>query len=451
MQFGRKTRLTGAAGLLALLLAALLAAPGSHAAPTKPAPPPADAAGLQTVQTPYYSMYTDLDPDAVQEASLRMTRMAEEYHERTKGFAGTVNSRLPFYLFKTPEPYFRRGGIPGSAGVYMRSGGDRRLMAIAGEETSDRTWHVVQHEGFHQFADATIGELPTWINEGLAEYFGEAVWTGDMFVAGIIPPRRLKEIQGKIKGKEFRPLKEMMQVSQAEWNARLASDNYHQAWAMSHFLAHGDDGKYQGAFVTFMRAIGKGVQWEKAWAQSFGSADGFEKVWADWWLAQSADPTADLYARATLSTLTSYVARAYNQKQNFTSLDGFLKAVETKEFKLSGENWLPPALLDRAIKGMARDDTKFSMEPGGKGQSPKLIAVRPDGVKMIATFPVRPTVPVKVSVDVDDLAPAVEKAKAAAAAGGKKADARAKLQDAIRRNPKSDAMPAAKQALNELK
>ena len=32
-----------------------------------------------------------------------------------------------------------------------------------------RTWHVVQHEGFHQFVFAVIrGEIPTWVNEGLA-------------------------------------------------------------------------------------------------------------------------------------------------------------------------------------------------------------------------------------------------------------------------------------------
>ena len=446
--------LAGAAGLALNLLAqpgtpAVAAQAGGRGAAAGGAP--ADAAGLKTVQTPYYTMYTDLEPEAVQEATLRMTRMAEEYNDRTKGFAGSVNKRLPFYLFQTPEEYYRRGGLPGSAGVYMRRGDDRRLMAIAGEKTTDGTWHVIQHEGFHQFADATIGELPTWINEGMAEYFGEAIWTGDGFVAGVIPPRRLATIQQKIKEKEFRPLKEMMQVTLAEWNSRLAIDNYHQAWAMTHFLAHGDDGAYQGAFVNFMKAIGKRVPWQKAWDQYFGSADGFEVKWAAWWLKQPANPTADTYSKATLSTLTSYIARAYAQKQNFTTLDGFLKAVEQKEFKIEGDYWLPPALLERAIKSMSRDETKYSMEPGGKNQSPKLIAVRPDGVKMTATFPVRPTVPVKLTIEIDDLTPAVEKAKAAVDAGGKKAEIRAQLQEAIRRNPRSEAMPVAKKLLAELK
>jgi hypothetical protein len=235
---------------------------------------PARAADLKVVQTPYYVLHTDLPPEGVQETSLRMSRMAEEYHERTKAFSGKVNKRLPFYLFTDPADYHKAGGLPGSAGVFMTRGMDKKLMAIAGQELTDSTWHTVQHEGFHQFADATIGDLPTWVNEGLAEYFGEAVWTGDGFVVGIVPARRLEVIQEGIREKGFRPLPEMMRVTLREWNMNLAAENYHQAWAMAHFLAHADNGKYQAAFVNFVRGVNQKVPWQKAWDQAFGSAAG---------------------------------------------------------------------------------------------------------------------------------------------------------------------------------
>ena len=35
-------------------------------------------------------------------------------------------------------------------------------------------------------------------------------------------------------------------------------ENYDQAWTMVQFLAHAENGKYQGAFVKFMRAIATG-------------------------------------------------------------------------------------------------------------------------------------------------------------------------------------------------
>ena len=35
------------------------------------------------------------------------------------------------------------------------------MMAVAGEKASGYAWHVVQHEGFHQFAEYVIkADLP---------------------------------------------------------------------------------------------------------------------------------------------------------------------------------------------------------------------------------------------------------------------------------------------------
>src|SRR2546430_1416753 len=81
-------------------------------------------AGMQAYQSPYYDLYSDLEPERVQEALLRMTRMAEEYHERTKDFSGVIRTKFPFYLFKDGADYYAAGGMVGSAGVFMsRNGG----------------------------------------------------------------------------------------------------------------------------------------------------------------------------------------------------------------------------------------------------------------------------------------------------------------------------------------
>ncbi len=52
-------------------------------------------AELKTYQTKYYVLHTDLEQDGVRELISRLTVMADEYHERTRGFAGTVRVRLP--------------------------------------------------------------------------------------------------------------------------------------------------------------------------------------------------------------------------------------------------------------------------------------------------------------------------------------------------------------------
>src|SRR3954468_12999444 len=164
---------------------ALVSASAAHAAD----PPPPD---LRVYESPHYLIHTDLPPAEAREAQVRTTRMAEEYVRRTAGFAGQIKGRLPFYLYKDLPDYTRAGGVEGSAGAFD---GDK-LMAVTLRRDdgviSLATWHVVQHEGFHQFAHAVIGgKVPMWADEGLAEYFGEGLFTGDGFVAGLIPQARL--------------------------------------------------------------------------------------------------------------------------------------------------------------------------------------------------------------------------------------------------------------------
>src|SRR5439155_13186136 len=236
---------------------------------------------------------------------------------RTKDFSGAIRQKFPFYLFKQEEDYYAAGGARGSAGVFNPN--NNTLMAmVLGDRVGQSTWNVVQHEGFHQFAQAVIGgELPVWVNEGLAEYFGEGVFTGDSFVTGLIPPQRLLRVQKEMQSREMRPIKRMMLLAHADWNADLTLANYDQAWSMVHFLAHAENGKYQNAFVAFMRAIGRGQQWEQAWLANFGSAEGFETKWQNFWTELKPDATAALYMKANVLTLTSALARGTAPRQKF--------------------------------------------------------------------------------------------------------------------------------------
>src|SRR5438445_154730 len=123
------------------MFAALLACGGAHAALATPAPgasktapkiwvlPPTIATRLAVYQTPYYTIHTDLDPDDVREASMRMTHMAEEYRARTRDFSGEVRQRLAVYLFRKEADYRAAGGPDDSEGVFLTD----RLMAVAGE------------------------------------------------------------------------------------------------------------------------------------------------------------------------------------------------------------------------------------------------------------------------------------------------------------------------------
>ncbi len=348
--------------------------------------PPAVAAHLKTFDTPYYTMHTDISEAEVREADLRMTRMFEEYQKRTAGFSGQINSKFPFFLFKSPEDYYASGAIPQSDGVFMRDQFGRRLMAIAGDHTSDMTWHIVQHEGFHQFADSVIhGELPIWVNEGLAEYFGEARWTGDGFVSGLIPPDRLKEVNIAILRKTFKPFATMMSMTREEWGSHLDYANYTQAWAMIQFLGHGENGRYQQFFIAFMNNLNRGTPATQAWNNVFGTDTvAFQKQFEKWWLALPANPTRSEYVRAGVATLTSFLARATIQKQSFTDPADFIKNIKLPDLDTTRDIWLPPKLFED-VSPMVEKIGKWSFETK-KNLPPKLVLVDDDGTKYVGTF-----------------------------------------------------------------
>lgn len=349
-----------------------------------PVLPAVGQTGLKTYETRYYIIYSDLDREAVLEAESRITAMAEMYYERTKGFGGKITKKLPFYLYSRPADYYAAGGFPGSAGVYN----GRELMAIARRETDAATWHVVQHEGFHQFVHAFIGGgIPIWANEGLAEYFGQGIYTGDGYVTGVIPPQRLARLKRWIAEGEVKSIEQMMTTSHAAWNAGLSIVNYDQAWSMIHFLAHAENGRYQSAFNGFIRGISHGMRWVHAWRKNFGTGTrAFEQKWRDYWMQMPPNPTADLYAKATVAALTSFYARAFSQRQIFRSFEAFREAARAGCLKSHSEDWLPPGLLADALK---EADQCGAWQVHKRAGGYELICTMDDGTRLTGTFEIR--------------------------------------------------------------
>ncbi len=322
--------------LLRVLMLALSCAVAGDiiAQPAVPLP-----ARFRVLQTPYYTLTTDLPPEDSQEAVLRLSRLAEEYAERTKGFGGRMPAKMPIFLFLEKQDYVGAGAPPDSMGYFVidpREGKNTRLLVYAGDRADPRRWQIIQAKGFHQFARAAVGNLPAWVERGLGEYFGDAIWTGDSYVGGIIHPGRLKLLRPLMTEGRLLALTDLLRLRSEQWDLVNASNNYHHGWALTHFMAHGDNGKYQTGFATYVRAGGRQIPWEKAWVDAFGAPDKFEPKFAKWWNDLPEDPTAALYTRATLSTFASFVARAHAQQKSYRTIEDLAAAVKVGELRLVG-------------------------------------------------------------------------------------------------------------------
>jgi hypothetical protein len=299
-------RLRRTTSLTALLLLAATAA--AQTRPTAQLPWMQRARGGKST---YYTIRTDLPPAEARELADHLDRMYVQYSQRMASLPKQVPEKLNVLIFSDRNEYqstlWNRFNVDsaGTGGVFFSNQHGTALAFWTGGLSRSRVRHVLQHEGFHQFAWSRFrGNLPPWTNEGLAEFFGEAAMVGNRLVIGQSKPRVLEAVKDAIERGTFIPFREMLTMDSARWRVALqegtAATQYHQAWSMVHFLVYAPDektgkpGKYVGAFETYLRKLNSGVAYEDAFVQAFGKdsnvIEAFEKRWKAY--ALEARPSA---------------------------------------------------------------------------------------------------------------------------------------------------------------
>ena len=304
-------------------------------------------AQLKAYSTRYHVIRSDLGRNIVREAATRLNALTVEYVTRTQGFSGKARTKMNFFMFARRADYYAAGGPKGTVGLYDGT----KLMAVVPDKPDQQFWRIVQHEGFHQFADTVISpDLPAWLSEGLAEYFGEAIWTGDRYVTGVISNERLKRIREMLKADNLRPIGDMAELTIPQWNTRLQKRDYDQAWSMVHYLVHAENGKHQKDFAKFVNDIVAGRPRSFAFINRFGEFGYFKRKYTEWWLALKDNPTAEKYDLATMQTLISFLARATAEGQSFKDFNAFATAAREGKLRHAKNQWLPQSLLTGALK-----------------------------------------------------------------------------------------------------
>jgi hypothetical protein len=371
--------------VLAAMACAVMLLSGAVHAQGPSVAPPADQAEL--LDTPYYTIHGKIDPEIVNEAALRLPALAEVYLERTRDFSGRIQEKLPFYLYGDEQAYLADGGRAGTVGMYD----GQRLMALSRKGQELSLWHAVQHEAFHQFAEAVIrGPLPVWVNEGLADYFGEAMFVGDDYVVGLVPTWRLERLKRQINDGQYMPFDQFMDLTHDQWNSELDPAHYDQAWATVQYLVHAEDGRYNRSFTAFVQALSHGNPWRKAWRDTIGPIDGFEQTWRTYWLGQPEHPTADTYAEGCVRILTHWLARSHEAGVSVTDPQQLLAAAADDNIPMEPGEWLPASLAQMArveMASLADQGYAFAIQTG-RGL-PQIVASSPDGGRIVGRFTVK--------------------------------------------------------------
>lgn len=162
-----------------------------------------------------------------------------------------------------------------TAGLFVRLAGQVVIILRADAVRADETGlGIVYHEFFHHLTDQAGLELPLWLREGLAEYWGAGTRLTKKFAEiGRPVSMRLLTLQGE----GLLPLPELLaadQSSAAFRDSRKRLILYSQSWALVHMILLGDEtGNLERQMQAYWRLLAKGQPSLEAAQQAFGDLE----------------------------------------------------------------------------------------------------------------------------------------------------------------------------------
>ncbi|MEO1129937.1 MAG: DUF1570 domain-containing protein [Planctomycetota bacterium] len=329
-------------------------------------------ANTYTIRSRHYEIVTDLPRNDVREISAHMDAVASEFADRLSSFPVRNSMRNRLFIFADQQGYLEHLAGLGidarnTGGMFYVQQGQSGLCTWVAGRSRAQMYHVLQHEGFHQFVHARIGpQFPIWANEGLAEYFGQALLVDGGLRTGIAPASRINRLKHAIKQQEHLPFADIMRLSNRDWAARVTGGDarsglmYDQAWSMVHFLVHANNGRYADAFETFIELMSRGVGVDQALEEAFGTTrlDIFELRWAEHVLEMEPDWHSTVAERLEfLGAGLVYLHEEGRRPDDIDALRIELQRVQFRlEFREHGNHRLYHAL----------DDALFTLPPGGE-------------------------------------------------------------------------------------
>ncbi len=216
----------------------------------------------------------------------------------------------PIKLLSGRRSYHAYGGPPGSAAYYSRWDAemvcydtghwqdDAKLKdldtldfeAVKAKMAMD-ILGTAAHEGWHQYFAWYVKSqvsMPSWINEGMGDYFYAAIPKGSMrkpkAELGRMNAARLHLIQAAVRANKHVPVKKIVHYTQQQYYSNPGIC-YAEGWSLCCFMLHSKNKKYNKIVPTYVKTVRDTVMIERVFKKAFKGID-LDKLEADWkaWL-----------------------------------------------------------------------------------------------------------------------------------------------------------------------
>ena len=172
-------------------------------------------------------------------------------HWNIKLSPSVLKKKQKFFLYRNAEDFQKiTESRPGVLGFFNWVKGELHLFHSTMEP--EFTISVLYHEGNHLLTHLIDPNFryPTWMNEGMAEYYGSAVVDEDGdFIVGGLQYGRIATLRTDQAKDDFRRLRDILMLEQADYGGR----EYAYGWSFVHFLM--EHPKYATPFRKFFGGL----------------------------------------------------------------------------------------------------------------------------------------------------------------------------------------------------
>src|SRR6266436_5180673 len=174
-----------------------------------------------------------------------------------------------------PEDWEVKGHVH-PAGLYQQ-GEDKHYVILRVDSEGENPFHALYHEYTHALLHLNFTGLPLWLDEGLAEFYGNSQLGEKESRIGTIDNTHLY-ILGQNK---LLPIETLLNVerSSPHYNdATRASVFYAESWALVHYLMMDEEAKKRQLLKNFLKTWDKSGSQIEAAQQAFGDLKSFGEV-----------------------------------------------------------------------------------------------------------------------------------------------------------------------------
>ncbi|MFZ3215374.1 MAG: DUF1570 domain-containing protein [Candidatus Acidiferrales bacterium] len=165
-----------------------------------------------------------------------------------------------------PEDWVKGHAHP--AGLFLESM-NQYMALVQLDAPGTNPYNTIYHEYYHSLTLPYFPNLPLWLTEGLAEFYGNTQISDSEVGMGRADPDLIAELrQGA-----FIPLQVLFQVDHSSpyYNEEnQTSIFYAESWALTHYLMLGDKGSHRAMLNAYLGALSQGENSEQAAAKGFG-------------------------------------------------------------------------------------------------------------------------------------------------------------------------------------